>query len=77
MSDVFQKVKEIVVDQLDVDENQVTESAGFIDDLNADSLDTVDLIMALEEEYDIEIPEDEAQKLKTVGDAVKFIEENQ
>ncbi len=73
-SEVFEKVKEIIVEQLDVDPDQVTMEARFIEDLNADSLDTVDLIMALEEEYDLEIPEEEAQKLKTVGDAVNYIE---
>lgn len=74
MSEVFTKVKEIVVEQLGVDENQVNSEASFIDDLNADSLDTVELIMALEEEYGIEIPDEEAKQIKTVGDAVSYIE---
>ncbi|MBP7461213.1 MAG: acyl carrier protein [Candidatus Delongbacteria bacterium] len=77
MSEVFTKVKEIVVEQLGVDENQVTAEASFIDDLNADSLDTVELIMALEEEYGIEIPDEKAKQIKTVGDAVQYIENNE
>lgn len=74
MSTVAEKVKKIVVDQLAVPEEQVTEDARFIEDLNADSLDIVELIMALEEEFSAEIPDEEAEKLKTVGDAIKFIE---
>ena len=70
---VAEKVKKIVVDQLAVPENQVTEDARFIEDLNADSLDIVELIMALEEEFSAEIPDEEAEKLKTVGDAIKYI----
>jgi len=76
MSEVFSKVKEIICDQLGVEESQVVEDARFVEDLNADSLDTVDLIMALEEEYEIEIPDEEAQKIKTVGDAVNYITKN-
>ena len=74
MSTIADKVKEIVVKQLAVAEDQVTEEARFIEDLNADSLDQVELIMALEEEFNAEIPDEEAERLKTVGDAIKFIE---
>ena len=74
MSDVFQKVKEIIVDKLGVDESAVKPEAAFVEDLGADSLDIVDLIMALEEEFGIDISDEEAQKLRTVGDAVKYIE---
>lgn len=70
---VFDKVKEIVVDQLGVEESEVTMEASFIDDLGADSLDIVELIMALEEEFDLEIPDKEAEKITTVGDAVDYI----
>ena len=77
MSTVAEKVKKIVVDQLAVPEEQVTEDARFIEDLNADSLDIVELIMALEEEFSAEIPDEEAEKLKTVGDAIKYIESKQ
>ena len=73
---VFEKVKAIIVDQLDVDENDVVESANIQDDLGADSLDIVDLVMSFEEEFDIEIPDDQVENIKTVGDIVKFIEEN-
>ncbi len=72
--DVFSKVKEIVVDQLGVDEDDVSLDASFIDDLGADSLDIVELIMAFEEEFDIEIPDDDAEKITTVGEAVEYIE---
>lgn len=72
---VFDKVKKIIVDQLDVDEDKVTEAASITDDLGADSLDVVDLVMSFEEEFDIEIPDDQVEKIKTVGDIVKFIEE--
>jgi len=70
---VFEKVKEIIVDQLGVDESEVTMEASFIDDLGADSLDIVELIMALEEEFDLEIPDKDAEKIVTVGDAVEYI----
>ncbi|MFP6637712.1 MAG: acyl carrier protein [Nitrospinaceae bacterium] len=70
---VEEKVKEIIVDQLGVDENQVIAEASFIDDLGADSLDTVELVMALEEEFDIEIPDDEAEKIATVQDATNYV----
>lgn len=73
MADVIAKVKEIIVEQLNVDEDAVTEDASFIDDLDADSLDTVELIMAFEEEFGLEIPDDEAEKIKTVGDAIDYI----
>ncbi|MEN3183516.1 MAG: acyl carrier protein [Atribacterota bacterium] len=72
--DVFSKVKEIIVDQLGVDEEDVTPDASFIDDLGADSLDIVELIMAFEEEFDIEIPDEDAEKITTVGEAVEYIE---
>jgi len=74
MSATFDKVKEIIVERLSVDEKDVTEEASFIDDLGADSLDTVELVMALEEEFSMEIPDEEAEKIVTVGDAVKYIE---
>ena len=74
MSDVLERVKKIVVDNLDVDGDKVVESASFIDDLGADSLDTVELVMAFEEEFGVEIPDDAAETILTVGDAVKFIE---
>ena len=70
---VFDKVKEIIVDQLGVEESEVTMEASIIDDLGADSLDIVELIMALEEEFDLEIPDKEAEKITTVGDAVEYI----
>ena len=75
MSDVLEAVKKIVVEHLDVEEDKVTETASFIDDLGADSLDNVELVMAFEEEFDIEIPADAAEHIQTVGDAVKFITE--
>lgn len=72
-----QRIKDIIVDQLGVNPDQVTPDAKFIEDLGADSLDTVELIMALEEEFGIEVPDEEAEKLQSVGDVVKYIEENQ
>ena len=72
--DTFEKVKGIIVERLSVDEKDVKEEASFIDDLGADSLDTVELVMALEEEFGLEIPDEEAEKITTVGDAVKYIE---
>ena len=75
--EIFEKVKEITVDQLGVDEDQVTMEASFINDLEADSLDIVELMMALEEEFDIEIPDEDAEKIATVGDAVEYIKERQ
>lgn len=73
MSDIATRVKKIVVEHLGVDESKVSEGASFIDDLGADSLDTVELVMAFEEEFSIEIPDDAAEKIQTVGDAVNFI----
>lgn len=74
MSTVADRVKKIVVEHLGVEDAKVTQTASFIDDLGADSLDTVELVMAFEEEFSIEIPDDAAEKIQTVGDAVKFIE---
>ena len=76
MSDVAERVKKIVVEHLGVDEGKVEEGASFIDDLGADSLDTVELVMAFEEEFSVEIPDDAAEKIQTVGDAINFIKEN-
>ena len=76
MSNINERVKQIIVDHLGVDDAKVTETASFIDDLGADSLDTVELIMKFEEEFGIEIPDDKAEKLSTVKDAVAFIEAN-
>ena len=73
---VEEKVKEIIVDQLGVDENQVTANAAFIEDLGADSLDTVELVMALEEEFDIEISDEDAEKIAKVQDAIDYINNN-
>ena len=70
------KVKQIVAEQLGVDEGQVTETASFMDDLGADSLDTVELVMALEEEFDIEISDEDAEKIQTVQDAISYVKEN-
>ncbi len=67
------RIKKIIVDQLGVDESKITENSSFIDDLDADSLDIVELIMAFEEEFDIEIPDEDAEKMKTIGDAVKYL----
>ena len=74
--EIFDKVKEIIVEQLGVTESSVTTEASFIDDLGADSLDIVELIMALEEEFDLEIPDSDAEKVVTVGDVVEYIKEN-
>ena len=76
MSDVAERVKKIVIEHLGVDADKVDEKASFIDDLGADSLDTVELVMAFEEEFGSEISDSEAEKILTVGDAVKFIESN-
>ena len=73
MSAIEDRVKKIVVEQLGVAEDQVTPDASFVDDLGADSLDTVELVMALEEEFDTEIPDDEAEKITTVGQAIEYI----
>ncbi len=74
--EVAAKVKSIIVDNLGVAEDEITPEASFVDDLGADSLDTVELVMALEEEFDIEIPDDDAEKIATVGDAVRYIQEH-
>ncbi len=71
---VEQRVKEIIVEQLGVDPEQVTTEASFVEDLGADSLDTVELVMALEEEFNLEIPDEDAEKIATVGDAIEYIE---
>ena len=73
---VADKVKSIIVEQLGVDEEEVTPDASFVEDLGADSLDTVELVMAFEEEFGIEIPDDAAEKIQTVGDAIGFIKSN-
>lgn len=76
MSDVASKVKAIIVDKLSVEESEVTSEASFTNDLGADSLDTVELIMEFEKEFGISIPDDQAEKISTVGDAVAYIEAN-
>ena len=75
MSDIAEKVRAIIVDKLGVDEGEATDEANFINDLGADSLDTVELIMEFEKEFDIQIPDDKAEAIATVGDAISFIEE--
>lgn len=75
--EIFDRVKDIIVEQLDAEEEDVTMEASFRDDLDADSLDVVELVMELEDEFDLEIADEEAEKIATVGDAVNFIEENQ
>ncbi|HCF74659.1 MAG: acyl carrier protein [Proteobacteria bacterium] len=76
MSTIEERVKKIVIEQLGVADDQVTPDASFVDDLGADSLDTVELVMALEEEFDAEIPDDEAEKITTVKQAIEFIQAN-
>jgi acyl carrier protein len=76
MAATMDKVKQIIIDQLGVEETEVTPTASFVDDLGADSLDRVELIMALEESFDLEIPDEQAETLKTVQDAVDYIEKN-
>jgi acyl carrier protein len=76
MASIAERVKQIVAEQLGVDEDQITPEASFMDDLGADSLDTVELVMALEEEFDIEISDEDAEKIQTVQDAVDYITEN-
>lgn len=76
MSEIADKVKGIVVEHLGVDADKVTENASFIDDLGADSLDTVELVMAFEEAFGVEIPDDAAETILTVGDAIRFLEKN-
>jgi len=73
---VEEKVKKIIIDQLGANPEQVTPEASFIDDLGADSLDTVELVMALEEEFDIEIPDEDAEKIATVGQAIEYVEQH-
>ena len=75
MADVPEKIKSIISEQLGVKPEEVTPQASFIEDLGADSLDTVELVMALEEEFGVEIPDEDAEKMTTVGDAIKYIEE--
>lgn len=75
MSDIASRVKAIIADKLDVEETEVTPEASFTNDLGADSLDTVELIMEFEKEFDIRIPDDQAEKISTVGQAVKYIED--
>jgi acyl carrier protein len=74
--DEFERVKSVIVDQLGADESAITLESSFVDDLGADSLDIVELIMGLETEFDIEIPDEQAEKISTVGDAVNYIKEN-
>ncbi len=76
MATVEERVKEIIIDQLGVDAKEVTPEASFIEDLGADSLDTVELVMALEEEFSIEIPDEDAEKISTVGEAIAYIREH-
>jgi acyl carrier protein len=76
MSDIASRVKKIVVEQLGVEESKVTETASFIDDLGADSLDTVELVMALEEEFGIEIPDEDAEKISNVNQAIEYVSTN-
>lgn len=73
--EIADRVKKIISEQLNVKEDEITESSSFVDDLGADSLDTVELVMAFEEEFGIEIPDEDAEKIRTVGDAIKYIEE--
>ena len=75
--DIFEKVKQLIADQLDADVDSIQEGSSITDDLGADSLDVVDLVMAIEDEFNVEIPEDEVENIKTVGDIVKYIEDKQ
>jgi acyl carrier protein len=75
MSDIEEKVKDIIVEELGVEREKLTGEASFMEDLGADSLDTVELVMAFEKEFDIDIPDEEAEKLRTVGDAMKYLHE--
>jgi len=75
--EIMERVKKIIVDQLGVEEDKVKEDSSFIDDLGADSLDIVELIMAFEEEFDIEIPDEDAEKIKVVGDVIRYLEEQE
>ncbi len=76
MASIEERVKNIIVEQLGVDADQVTTDASFVEDLGADSLDTVELVMAFEEEFDLEIPDEDAEKMQTVGDAVSYLDEH-
>jgi acyl carrier protein len=75
MSDMVEKVKDIIVEELGVEREKLTDEASFMEDLGADSLDTVELVMAFEKEFDIDIPDEEAEKLRTVGDALRYLQE--
>jgi acyl carrier protein len=75
MSDLEEKVKDIIVEELGVEREKLTNEASFMEDLGADSLDTVELVMAFEKEFDVDIPDEEAEKLRTVGDALKYLHE--
>lgn len=75
--EVFEKIRDIIADQLDADKDSITETSVITDDLGADSLDVVDLVMAIEDEFSVEIPEDEVENIKTVGDIVKYVEDKQ
>ena len=77
MADIEQKVKDIIINELGVEAEKVTPEASFVEDLGADSLDTVELVMAFEEEFGMEIPDEEAEKLQTVGDAINYISSHQ
>jgi acyl carrier protein len=77
MSDIAAKVKEIIANELGVESEKVTDEASFVDDLGADSLDTVELVMAFEEEFEIEIPDEDAERMQKVGDAIKYLGEKQ
>ena len=76
LKEITEKVKQIISEQLGVEESEVTPSASFVDDLGADSLDTVELVMALEEQFDLEIPDDAAEKIRTVQDAIDYIDKH-
>ncbi len=77
MADIAARVKEIIANELGVESEKVTDEASFVDDLGADSLDTVELVMAFEEEFEIEIPDEDAERMQTVGDAIKYLGEKQ
>ena len=75
MSDLHDKIKDIIVEELGVERDKVTDDASFMEDLGADSLDTVELVMAFEKEFDVDIPDEDAEKMRTVGDAMKYLHE--
>ena len=77
MADIEAKVKDIIINELGVESEKVTPEASFVEDLGADSLDTVELVMAFEEEFELEIPDEDAEQLQTVGDAIRYLKENQ